>query len=94
MRLSPSFPQPELKDLDLIELVNWQGVGLQLGVKDYELQKIQLDYHRHDDQKREMFRVWLRTSVNPNYDDVIKALEVIGERKVAQQLRDKFVTSS
>ena len=56
--------------------------------------KIQLDYHRHDDQKREMFRAWLRTCVNPNYDDVIKALEAVGERKVAQQLRDKFVTSS
>ena len=41
-----------------------------------------------------MFRVWLRTSVNPNYDDVIKALEAVGERKGAQQLRDKFVTSS
>ena len=94
MRLSPSFPQPELKDLDLIELVNWQGVGLQLGVKDHELQKIQLDYHRHDDQKREMFRAWFRTSDNPNYDDLIKALEAVGERKVAQQLRDKFASSS
>ena len=41
-----------------------------------------------------MFRVWLRTSVDPNYDDVIKALEAVRERKVAQQLRDKFVTSS
>ena len=94
MRLSPCYPQPELKDLDVIELVNWQGVGLELGVKDYELQTIQLDYHHHDDKKREMFRAWLRTSVNPNYDDVIKALEAVGERKVAQQLRDKFTSSS
>ena len=97
MRLSPSFPQPELimKDLEVIELVNWQGVGLQLGVKDYELQKIKLNNPLcHDDQKREMFRAWLRTSVNPNYDDVIKALEAVGERNVAQQLRDKFTSSS
>ena len=33
-------------------------------------------------------------SVNPNYDDVIKALEAVGERNVAQQLRDKFTSSS
>ena len=81
--------------LDSIKLVNWQSVGLQLGVNDYELQKIKRNNpHIHDDQKREMFRVWLRTSVNPNYDDVIKALEVVGERKVAQQLRDKFTSNS
>ena len=86
----PSSPQPELKDLDLIEVVNWQGVGLQLGVKDYELHKINLDYHHHDNrEKRKMFRVWLRTCVNPNYHDLITALEAVGERKTAQQLRDK-----
>ena len=83
-----------MKDLEVIELVNWQGVGLQLGVKDYELQKIKLNNPRCHDQKREMFRAWLRTSVNRNYDDVIKALEAVGERKVAQQLRDKFTSSS
>ena len=87
----PSSPQPELKDLDLIEVVNWQGVGLQLGVRDYELHKIKLDYHHHDDRKREMFRAWLRTCVNPNYHNLIgKALEAVGERKTAQQLRDNI----
>ena len=41
-----------------------------------------------------MFRAWLHTSDNANYDDVIKALKAVGERKVAQQLRDEFVASS
>ena len=84
-----SFPQLELKDLDLIKVVNWQGVGLQLGIEDYELQKIKLDYQQHDDRKREMFRVWLRTCTDPNYHDLIDALEVMGERNAAQQLQDK-----
>ena len=84
-----SFPQPELKDLDLIKLVDWQGVGLQLGIEDYELQKIKLNYQEHDDRKREMFRAWLRTCTNPNYHDLIKALEAKGERNAAQQLKDK-----
>ena len=84
-------PAPELKDLDLIKLVNWQGVGLQLGVEDYELQTIEMNYQKHGDQKRAMFRVWLRTCANPNYHDLIKALEAIGERKVAQQTREKFL---
>ena len=79
---------PELKDLDIIKLVNWQGVGLQLGIEDYELQKIRLSYQEHDDRKREMFRIWLRTCSNPNYLDLIKALEAVGESKAAQQIRE------
>ena len=85
-----SSPRPTLMDLDLIELVNWQGVGLQLGIKDYELQKIELDYHQHDERNREVFRVWLRTQTTANYDDLIKALEVVGEKTVAQQLRGRM----
>ena len=60
----------------------------------HELQTIKLDFPTHTSQNGEMFRAWLHTSDNPNYDDVIKALEAVGERKVAQQLRDKFVASS
>ena len=78
----------ELKELELIKLDNWQGVGLQLGIEDCELQKIRLNYQEHDDQKREMFRVWLRTCANPNYHDLIKALEAAGESEAAQQIRE------
>ena len=84
--LHPSLPQPELKDLVLIELVNWHDVGLQLGVKEYELKKIEHDYRCHDDQKREMFSTWLKSVNSPNYHDLIEALEKVGERKAAQQL--------
>lgn len=83
-------PAPELKDLDLIKLINWQGVGLQLGIDDYELQKIELDYQKHDDRKREMFRIWLRSSTNPNYHELIKALEAAKESKAAQQIRENL----
>lgn len=85
------FLTPELKDLDLIKLVDWQGVGLQLGIEDYKLQRIQLDYKQHGDQKREMFRIWLRTCPNPNYGDLVKALEAVEEKKVAQQIRNSFL---
>ena len=83
---------PELKDLDLIKVVDWQGVGLQLGIEDYELRTIKLNYQRHADQKREMFRVWLRSCPNANYHDLIKALEAVGERNVAEQIRQKHFT--
>lgn len=82
-------PAPELKDLDLVKLLDWQRVGLQLGIEDYELQKIRMDYQKHDDRKREMFRIWLRTCANPNYLDLIKTLEKVGESKAAQQIKEK-----
>ena len=50
--------------------------------------RIELDYQKHSDRKREMFRAWLRTSTNPTYDDVIKALEAVGENAVARNLCD------
>ena len=53
------------------------------------LKKIELDYKQHNDRKRGMFHAcWLRTSTNPTYDDVFKALEAVGENAVARSLRD------
>ena len=66
-------------------------MGLQLGIEDYELQKIRLNYQEHDDRKREMFRVWLRDCKNLTYHDLIKALEAAGESKAAQQIREKCI---
>lgn len=88
------LPEPELKDLVLIKLLDWQSVGLQLEVEDYELQKIKCDYPLSlDNQKREMFRAWLRTCLSPNYHDLIEALEAVGERKAANELRNKYFTN-
>ena len=81
--------KPELKDLDLIEVVEWYSVGLQLGVKEYELKSIEQDYPRLKDRKREMFSAWLRTCDNTNYPNLIEALEAVGESKAVQQIRDK-----
>ena len=63
-RLSHTFPQPELKELDLIDLLDWEGVGLQLGVGHHKLQTIKLDCPTHASQKREMFRVWMDSQKN------------------------------
>lgn len=82
---------PELKELDLLRLVNWHGVGLQLGIDDYELEKIRLNYQDLDDRKRAMFRVWLRACRNPNYHDLAKILEVVGETTAAKQIRGDYL---
>ena len=68
-------------------MVEWYRVGLQLGVKEYELKRIELDYARLNDRKREMFSAWLRTCDNTNYRTLIKTLEAVGERKAIEQIR-------
>ena len=80
-----------MKDLILIKIAKWQEVGIQLGIDDHEIQKIYLDYKKLDDCKREMFRTWLRTSINPNYSDLIKALEAAREMKAAHDLQDTIL---
>lgn len=85
------FPEPELKDLDLIELVEWFRVGLQLGIKEFELVNIERDYQQLKDRKIRMFSAWLRTCDNPNYHDLVKALEAVGEEKAARQVRYTFM---
>ena len=51
-RLSLSFPQPQLKDLDLTDLLDWEGVGLQLGVGHHKLQTIKLLTHVSQNRER------------------------------------------
>ena len=80
--------QPQMKDLILVKILNWQEVGIQLGIDDHEIKKIDLDYKKVDECKREMFRTWLRTSIDPNYSDLIKALKAAGEMKAVHDLQD------
>ena len=41
-----------------------------------------------------MFKTWLKSVNNPNYHGLIEALEKVEETEAAQQLRDKFLSSS
>ena len=77
-----------MKDLDLLKLLDWEGVGLQLGIKDYELQEIKRNYQRHGDCKREMFRVWLRACANTDYPSLFEALQKAREKDAVQQVKE------
>ena len=75
----------------MIEVVEWYSIGLQLGVKEYELKRIEQDYSRLRDRKREMFSIWLRTCDNTNYHALIKVLDAVGESKAAQYIRENLL---
>ena len=74
-----------LKDL-LLKVINqyaanWEDLGKQLGVKDYDIANISRDHpNRAVDACREMLRMWLRDIPSPTWgklDDAINSLKKI-----------------
>ena len=71
----------------LIQTVEWYNIGLQLGVKDTELKVIQQNYPRDSKAcKREMFSAWLRKASSHSYQQVVEALQAVGENREANRL--------
>ena len=68
----------------------WYSVGLQLGIDNFELKRIEHDYSRLNDRKRGMFSAWLQDCNNLTYSHLIKALEAAGETEAAKDLQDKI----
>ena len=86
--------EPQMKDLVLIKVTEWYELGLQLGVKDAELEEIEKN-NRGDLKacRRNMFRAWLRITPNPSYQQLAEALVAVGEAKEADLLRKKYSKS-
>ena len=83
---------PELKDLQNLEISDWFGLGLQLGLREDNLKVIRDDFRQNTKaQRREMFSFWLRTSAKPSYKELIKALKQEGDIAVAGELEEKFI---
>ena len=80
-----------MKDLVLIKVTEWYELGLQLGVKDAELEVIEKN-NRGDLKacQRNMFRAWLRNTPNPSYQQLSEALMAVGEAKEADLLCKKY----
>ena len=84
---SLSLAEPQLKDLVLIQTVEWYNIGLQLGVEDAELKVIQQNHPRDSEAcKREMFSAWLQKASSPSYQQVVEALRAVGENREADRL--------
>ena len=68
----------------------WYRLGLQLGVRAYDLDVIEKNYPRDTDMcKVKMFSKWLRSDTNPNYEKLIKALAAVGNRSLAESVCDR-----
>ena len=60
----------------VVRIKKWKDVGLELGVKEYVLDRIDRDCRgRTNDCKREMFSHWLKTELQPSWKKVSRALK-------------------
>ena len=90
---SLSLAEPKLKDLVLVRAVKWYDLGLQLGMEDAELDVIEENNPRDlSTCQREMFKVWLRNTSSPSYQQLVEALQAVGEINEADHLCKKYGT--
>ena len=84
-----------LKNLssELATVIDWFLLGINLGLPEHELSKIRQNYaHQGIDQQRvEMLNLWLRCTPNATWEDVVRALEQMGENRVAENIREKYI---
>ena len=80
-----------MKDLILIKVNEWYELGLQLGVEDAKLEEIERKNPGNLNAcRRNMFRAWLRITPNPSYQQLVEALETVGEERQADLLCKKY----
>ena len=92
---SPADNVLNLKNLstELVTVINWFLLGINLGLPKHELSKIQQNYaHQGNDQQRvEMLYLWLQRTPNATWEDVVRALQQMGENVVAENIREKYI---
>ena len=98
MNLLSNAVKPDLQSIcnELTSIYDWNTMGLNLGVQDYELAKIQRSHPTEgcDGWKRETISLWLRRTPNSSWKDVVGALQQMGENTLAERIEQKYITAS
>ena len=72
-------------------VVDWQGLGLRLGIPEHQLEEIKVDCRGEVSECRNrMLSRWLRATGNPSWGEVIAALGRMKEWNVAAKIKYKY----
>ena len=71
-------------------MFDWYGVGLQLEIKESELDVIRKNFSNVKEQKREMFSIWLRQTPQPSYLQLARALFAAEETRLGYSVCQKY----
>ena len=85
-----NVPDVQVLSSELTTVVDWHKLGLNLGIPKHELDKIERDYRLNDRQRLEMLHLWLRHTPYATWEDVVSALQQMGENMVAERIRQKY----
>ena len=77
------------------DVTDWHTLGLKLGLAMSQLSGIHVTYHVYGvgRLKSEMFNVWLKSSPNASWADLITALETMNEHRVAGDMCSTLLSS-
>ena len=88
------YTEPAELDINnAIATVNeWFELGQQLGLEFDVLEKIEIDNDKYGlkRQRGKMVNTWLRSDPEASWSKLCAALDTIGERAVAQNIRETF----
>ena len=77
---------------ELGSVSDWHTLGLNLGVKDHELDQIERSHPTEGcgRWKQETFSLWLRRKSSASWRDVVQALRQMGENTEAKRIELKY----
>ena len=81
-----------MKELNAVR-AKWNNIGVQLGVSVGTLDAIREKYSDPSDCLRETLTAWLKSSIPNEWMNVVDALNVVGEAKLAAELEHKYCSS-
>ena len=72
---------------------DWHTLGIQLDLTTSQLYNIHVTYHVHgvDRLKTEVFDVWLKSSPNASWTNLITALRAMDEERVASDIEAGWI---
>ena len=78
-----------------LKVARWHTLGIQLGMTEDEIKEIEQD-HPGDTARRRtaMLDKWLKKQTSPSWESIIDALENMSEKRLANKLRNKYVSPS
>ena len=81
---------------ELISVSDWRSLGLNLGVRDYELDQIESSHPAEGcgRWRQETISLWLRRTHSASWENVVKALRQMRENKVAAAIEQKYIPTS
>jgi len=92
--LSPIFyaGPPDAKTVDgvLITINDWNQLGRKLGIPSHKLDEIDCDYCGTIRKRSAMIDLWLQYDVDCSWEKLSTALEEMGYKVLAKQIRDKY----